>query len=284
MIAAATCFAILDTTGKYLTQTYHVLEVAWGRYFFSGATMLLLMPRYGVVRPFVSRRPGLQVVRALLLMVVSIMFFTAVSYLPLVDMIAITYAAPLILTGLAHFVLHERVGPRRWTAVAVGFIGVLVVIRPGFAGMHWASLLALVMAAGNACYMLMTRMLAGIDPAMTTLYYTGLVGALGMTLIVPFVWTGPTLEDWLLLAVMGLGAAVGHYLLILAYNRAQASVLAPYSYASMISIVILGYLVFGTFPDAMTILGTTIIIGSGIYIFTREAYLRRVAREAQTPK
>jgi drug/metabolite transporter (DMT)-like permease len=277
-LAAIVNFSCLDTLAKHMTRDYHVMQIAWGRYLFSALFLLALVPRYGLWKPLRSRRPWFQVMRALLLAVVSVMFFTSVSFLPLADVTAIGFVAPLILTGLAHFVLAEKVGVRRWAAIFVGFCGVLVIIRPGFDVMHWAVFVVLAMAASNAVYQLATRMLAGVDSAQTTIFYTGIVGAIAFSLFVPFFWTPPSLAGWLSMMALGLFGGLGHYLLIQAFALAPASLLAPFTYTAIVWVTILGYLVFGDFPDAWTMAGAAIVIASGIYVFYREAYLRRVGR------
>jgi drug/metabolite transporter (DMT)-like permease len=271
-------FACLDTLSKYMTGDFHVIQIAWGRYLFSSVFLLVLVPRYGAVRPLRSARPWFQIIRAGLLAAVSLMFFTAVSYLPLVDVTAIGFLAPLILTGLGHFVLRERVGVRRWLAIMVGFVGVLVIIRPGFSTFHWAMVIALAMAASNALYQLATRMLAGVDSAQTTIFFTNLVGTVGFSLMIPFFWTPPGLLGWVALAALGFLGGLGHYLLIQAFADAPVSMLAPFTYTAIVWVTISGYLVFDQLPDLWTIVGAAVIIGSGIYVLYREAYLRRVGR------
>ena len=277
-LATVLIFACLDTLSKYMTDELHVIQIAWGRYLFSSVFLLVLVPRYGAIRPLRSARPWFQIVRAALLAAVSLMFFTAVSYLPLVDVTAIGFLAPLILTGLGHFVLRERVGIRRWMAITVGFVGVLVIIRPGFSAFHWAVLIALAMAASNALYQLATRMLAGVDSAQTTIFFTNLVGTVGFSLLIPFFWTPPGLFGWVSLAALGFLGGLGHYLLIQAFAYAPVSMLAPFSYTAIVWVTISGYLVFHQLPDLWTVIGAAIIIGSGIYVLYREAYLRRVGR------
>jgi drug/metabolite transporter (DMT)-like permease len=277
-LATVFSFACLDTLAKHMTRDYHVMQIAWGRYVFSAAFLLVLVPRYGFRGPIRSARPWFQVMRALLLAVVSLLFFTSVSYLPLADVTAIGFVAPLILTGLAHFVLKERVGVRRWAAIFIGFLGVLVIIRPGFDVVHWAVFITLAMAAINAVYHLATRMLAGVDSAQTTIFYTGLVGAICFSLFVPFFWKSPDLTGWIGMIALGLLGGLGHYLLIQAYALAPASLLAPYTYTAIVWVTIMGYLAFGDFPDLWTMMGAAIIIGSGVYVFYREAYLRRIGR------
>src|SRR5262249_9509958 len=161
----------------------------------------------------------------------------------------------LILTGLGHFVLHERVGVRRWAAITVGFVGVLVIIRPGFTEFHWAVAIALAMAASNALYRLATRMLTGIDRAQTTRFFTNLLGTVGFSLMIPFFWTPPGLWGWVGLAVLGFMGGLGHYLLIQAFAYAPVSMLAPFSYTAIIWVTISGYLVFHQLPDVWTVVG-----------------------------
>jgi drug/metabolite transporter (DMT)-like permease len=277
-LAAIFIFACLDTLAKYMTRDFHVMQIAWGRYVFSSVFLLVLVPRYGLVRPLRSARPWFQVMRAALLAVVSLMFFTAVSFLPLAEVTAIGFVAPLILTGLGHFVLGERVGVRRWLAILVGFVGVLVVIRPGVGVVHWAAFVALAMAASNAVYQLATRMLAGVDSPQTTIFFTNLAGSIGFSLLIPFFWTSPGLTGWISMAVLGFMGGLGHYLLIQAFGRAPVSMLAPYAYTAILWVTISGYLVLDQLPDLWTVIGAAIIIASGIYVFYREAYLRRLGR------
>jgi drug/metabolite transporter (DMT)-like permease len=277
-LATIFIFASLDTLAKYMTRDFHVVQIAWGRYVFSSVFLLVLVPRYGLVRPLRSARPWFQIMRAMLLAAVSLMFFTAVSYMPLVNVTAIGFAAPLILTALGHFVLGERVGLRRWLAILVGFTGVLVIIRPGVDVVHWAAIMALAMAASNAVYQLATRMLAGVDSPQTTIFFTNIAGSIGFSFVVPFFWTSPGLFGWLSLATLGFMGGLGHYLLIQAFGHAPVSILAPYAYTAILWVTISGYLVFGQLPDLWTIVGAAIIIASGIYVFYREAYLRRVGK------
>jgi drug/metabolite transporter (DMT)-like permease len=271
-------FTCLDTLAKYMTGDVHVVQIAWGRYLFSSVFLLVLVPRYGAVRPLRSARPWFQIMRAGLLAAVSLMFFSAISYMPLVNVTAIGFLAPLILTGLGHFVLRERVGIRRWLAIMVGFIGVLVIIRPGFTEFHWAVVIALGMAASNALYQLATRMLAGVDSAQTTIFFTNLVGTVAFSLMIPFFWTPPGLWGWVGLAVLGFMGGLGHYLLIQAFAFAPVSMLAPFAYTAIVWVTISGYLVFNQLPDMWTVIGAAIIIASGIYVFYREAYLRRIGK------
>jgi drug/metabolite transporter (DMT)-like permease len=274
-VCSVLSFAGLDTIAKYLTADYHVMQITWGRYVFHAAFLVLLMPRHGILRPMRSARPIFQLVRATLLVVVTWMFFTSIFYLPLAEATAIAFTTPLFVTGLAHLLRQDQVGVRRWSAVLAGFVGVLVIIRPGLGVMHWAAFIVLLMALLNALYHLATRMLTGVDPTQTTIFYTGIVGALAMSAIVPFFWRAPDALGWALLVSVGFFGGLGHYLLIRAYEYALPSTLAPYSYTQIVWITGLGYAVFGDFPDAFTLAGTAIIVASGVYVFYRETVLRR---------
>ncbi len=272
------CFSGLDTLAKLMTREFDVVQIAWGRYVFHAAFLAVLMPRHGIVRPLRSTRPWLQFARAALLAFVTFLFFTSIRFLPLAEATSIAFMTPLFVTALAHLVLKEKVGVRRWTAVAIGFVGVLIVIRPGLGVVHWAAFIALAMAFCNAFYHLATRFLAGIDPPHTTIFYTGLVGAFLLSLVVPFVWRTPDLVGWTEMIAIGFLGGLGHYLLIRAYHLAPASLLAPYTYLQIVLITFLGYVVFGDLPDGWTIAGALVIVASGIYVFYREATLRRQGR------
>ena len=277
-MGASFSFACMDTLAKHLASSVHIVEVTWGRYFFSLLFLGLLFGRGAERRPTASARPLFQIIRSTILLGVTLLFFTGISYLPLVDAVAIGHTTPLIITALASLALGESVGPRRWAAVGIGFVGVLIVMRPGLGVMHWAAFVMLGAAILNALYHLSTRVLAGVDKPETTIVYTGLVGAVVLTVSVPFFWTRPDTWDWIELGACGFFGFLGHYLLAMAYARAPASTLAPYTYIITIWLGLLGYIVFGHIPDIWTVIGCAIIVGSGLYIYHREAQLRRVAR------
>jgi drug/metabolite transporter (DMT)-like permease len=206
------------------------------------------------------------------------MFFIAIQTMQLAEVQAIAFIAPLLVTALAALILGERVGPRRWLAVAAGLVGVAVILRPGSGLLHWAAFFAVAQAVINALFHLTTRAIAAHDPPQLTFVYTATVGAVVATPFVPMVWVWPTATDWLLMGVTGLAGALGHLFMILALRRAEASSLAPYMYLQLPWITFLGWMMFGHLPDSWTILGAAIVIGSGIYVYSRERYLRRVGR------
>ncbi|MBI3507248.1 MAG: DMT family transporter [Proteobacteria bacterium] len=268
------CFGVLDTVAKYLTREYHPLQVVWGRYFFQVVVILPFIYRRGLRRSFATNRPGLQIGRAVLISLITFMFFTTLRYLPLVDAQAISFTMPLILTAIAFFFFGEKVGPRRWAAVTVGFVGVLLVIRPTGDSMHWAALLCLACAALNACFHLMTRALASSDSPDIGIAISGVVGAAIFSATVPFVWRTPDMAAWLLLASMGAFGTMGHYCLSRAYIYARASVIAPYVYVQMVWVALFGFALFGDVPSPATLAGTAVVVAAGIYVFYRERKLK----------
>jgi len=180
------------------------------------------------------------------------------------------YAAPLMVTALAAPMLGERVGPRRWAGVLIGFAGALIILRPGTSAMQLAVLLPLGAAAMYALYQVTTRMLAGSDSASTTIIYTASVGVVVMSALVPFFWTAPSPEQWGLLVLTGVFGGLGHFTLIKAFEAAPAATVTPFGYSSLIWATLWGFLVFGDLPDLWTITGAGVIVGSGLYIFHRE--------------
>jgi drug/metabolite transporter (DMT)-like permease len=280
-LTAGLLFTSLDTIAKYLTREYSIFQVAWARYTFAVVAMMALVPPAYRRRPLASAWPALQLLRSTLLAGVTLMFFLAVSHLPLADVTAVSFATPLIVTALGALVLGETVGVRRWTAVFIGFCGVLIIVRPT-GTVHWAVFVTLAMAAGNAVFQILTRVASRYDSPHTSASYTAIVGAIVLTAAAPFVWKTPDLLGWVLHVLIGLAGGVGHYALASAYNQAPASTLAPFTYLQLVWITIAGLVVFGDFPDGWTILGAAIVVASGIYVFYREARRRREAAGTQS--
>ncbi len=235
MCGAVGCFSFLDASAKYLGRHMDMLEVIWARYTF--AFLLALIVYNPLSRPGLMRtaRPGLQIGRSILLLGSTGLNFFALKYLPLDQALAITFSTPFFVAALAGPVLGEWVGPRRWAAIGVGFIGVLVVTRPGFGAVHPAALLSTGAALCYAAYALTTRILARSDSNQTTLFYSNLVGAIVMLPAVLVVGTLP--ENFLIGALMvatGALASIGHFLLIVAHRLAPASVLSPFIYSQLV--------------------------------------------------
>ena len=188
--------------------------------------------------------------------------------------LTLAFVAPLITTALSPFFLKENVGIRRWSAVLIGFIGSLIVIRPGFLEFNLATIAALGTGCFYGIYLIITRKLHSTDSPLLTLLLTGVVGVIIGSFFVPIVWINPTSTQWLWLSVMGIFACLGHILLIYSLRYADASKLAPFGYFEIIPNVILGYYVFKDFPDIWTFIGLGIIATSGIYIFRREIAIK----------
>jgi drug/metabolite transporter (DMT)-like permease len=275
MLLTMCLFVAADATAKVLTRSYPVIEVTWGRFLFHALLLLpLLVTRRSAV--FRTSRPRLQLTRTFLQIGSTVIYFLAIAVLPLATAATIAFAQPLLVTVLSVPILGEKVGPRRWAAVAVGFIGVLIVIRP--AGIvQWAAMLPLGTAACSAFYSLATRLVARADPVQVSLFYTAAGGLVLASVAVPFVWQPPDLTGWLLMALTGILAGTGHYCIIHAFQRAPASVLAPFTYTQLLWATGLGYLVFGDLPDGWTVVGGLVIVGSGLYVFYRESVRRREA-------
>lgn len=270
MLAAMAVVPLMDGVAKHLSATFAVLQVVWARYFFH---LLILLPlvlwRHGA-GALLLRNPWPQLLRGGFLLGSTILFFAAIAVMPIADALALVFVAPLVVTALSPLLLGERVGPRRWTAVSLGFVGVLVILRPGVSAFHTGMLLALGAGTVYAFYSLATRRLSGSAPPLVTLTYTALLGAMVMSVVVPAVWTPPGTLDLLWMVLMGALAAFGHFLVIKSFEHAEASLLAPLGYSEIVMATIVGYLAFGDFPDAWTWAGIVIVIASGVYVSMRE--------------
>ena len=276
LVGATLCFACIDASAKFLNRTNSPMQTLTVRYL--GAFLLvacLLNPatRPGILR---TRRPKLQIARGLGLVAASVCLFTALKYLPLTATTSITFSAPLLVAVLARPLLRETLGRRRIAAVLAGFLGVLIVTQPWGGSFHPAMGLALLCAGITALYTIATRMLAISDSPETTMFYTGLVGAVAVAPVVPFVWKTPTSPGpWLAMTTMSIFGSLGHWLLILAHKKAPASVVAPFFYAQLIWAVAFAALVFDEVPDGWTLLGGGIVMTSGLYLLYWERQHQR---------
>ena len=217
-----------------------------------------------------SEQPKLQLLRGIILLTANILFFYSISVISLAKALTLAFIHPLIVTSLSPFLLGEKVGIKKWTAVLIGFIGALIVIRPGIVEFNYASLAAFGTGVCYGFYLMITRKLSTSDNPLLTLLLTGVVGAVIGTFIVPVVWVNPTFTEWSLLALMGVFACLGHLFLILSLKYADASKLAPFGYFEIVTNIMLGYYFFDDFPNYWTWFGLTIIICSGVYISLRE--------------
>lgn len=272
MLVAMAVLPFLDVLAKTLgNQGVPVVQIVWARMAFGAVMTLPLALRVGGVQAAVPDRPVMHALRAGLLIGTTGFFFQALRTLPIADALAIFFVQPLVITMFSPLILGERVGRRRWAAVALGFAGVLIIIRPGFQTFDIGMAYALLAGASLAFYMLMTRRISGQADAMVTTFHTSLLGGAMMTgLVLVLGWQAVTGLQWAMLVGVGLVATVGHFLIVKAYDNAEASLLAPLGYAEMIMAVVLGWVFFGDFPDGWTFLGLGILIGSTLYISMRE--------------
>ena len=267
---------IMDGFAKYLSAELPVLQITWARYFFTVVFIFPLMLFFFKKYLVWTDKPKLQLIRGLILLTANISFFYSISVISLPKALTLAFVAPLVVTAFSPFFLGETVGYRRLAAVIIGFIGSLVVIRPGFLEINLASLAALGTGIMYGFYLIITRKLSTSDNPLLTLLLTGVVGAIIATIFMPFVWVSPTFNQWSIMAAIGLFACIGHLFIILSLKFADASKLAPFSYFEIVTNIIIAYYFFGDFPDSWTILGLFIIVFSGIYISRRENIVKNI--------
>ena len=278
IVLSMACFSVLNGLSKLLIQHYAVSQAIWARYVFSFVLMLaVFLPGLGP-NLFRVRRLGNQVVRGLLLFFSSYLYFHGLVYLPLSTAAAISLSSPIIVTALSVPFLGEPVGARRWAAVGVGFLGAMVVVRPGSSGFDWHALLIIASTTCSAFYQLYTRRYGQHERPEASATIATIVGTLASTPFLPFEWKLPAgLGDTGLFVALGALAGVGHYFLTRAYSDAPAAVIAPFNYVQLVGAAIIGYLLFAEVPDAWTWAGATVIVASGLYIGHRERVRRREA-------
>ena len=271
MLGAMLVLPFLDVVAKFLgQQNVPIIEIVWARLFFGMVMTAPLVWKIDGARSLIPQRPIIHTIRASFLIAATGLFFWALKFQSIADTLAIFFVQPLVITVLSPFVLGEKVGVRRWLAVAVGFMGTLIIIRPGFQNLNPGVFMALGAGTSLALYMLLTRRIAGSTGAMTTTFLTSLAGAVLTSIAVVFVWQAPTPQQWLLFLLLALIATFGHYLIVGAYDFAEASLLAPLGYTEMIMAVVAGWYFFGDFPDKWTFVGVGILIACAIYISYRE--------------
>lgn len=271
ILGAMFILPFLDVCAKFLGQQgVPVMQTVWARMAFSAVLTLPFAMRETTVSGLWPDRPVFHLIRGSLIAAATFCFFAALNYLPIADTLAIFFVQPILVVILSAVVLHEHVGPRRWFAVLVGFIGVLVIIRPGFKEFNSGVLLALGAGLCFASYIIMTRKVSGQASAMMTTFHSSLMATLVLTALLPFVWRHVTLDQWLLLGLLGLIAVVGHYMMTRAFDSAEASLLAPFAYAEMVMAIVCGWWFFGDLPDFWTYVGVGILMACALYISWRE--------------
>jgi drug/metabolite transporter (DMT)-like permease len=275
-LVALFMFSTQDAMTKILIRDFDAAQFVMVRFWvFALFATVLAARRGGVVAAAKAKRPLLQIGRCVLLVVEIAVFATGLRYLGLADMHATFATFPLMATAMAPFLLGERVGWRRWSAVVVGFVGALIIIRPGMGVFQPVVLIPLASALMFALYHIMTRLGAQADSAYTSLLYLGWVGAIFSTPFGIMAWKPPTAEAWMYMAALSVTGLIAHMLLILALEYAPASTLQPLNYILLVWATLMGYLLFGQLPDGLTLIGGAVIVSSGLFVMFRERVRKR---------
>ena len=265
---------VMDAFAKYLSSSMDVLQITWARYFFTVVFTLTLMLFFYRQSLVWTKKPALQLIRGLIFVFSTYLFFYAISEISLPKALTLAFVAPICVTALSPFFLDERVGLKRWTAVSLGFIGTLIVIRPGFIEFNLATFAALGNGICYGFYLIITRKLSTSDNSLLTLLFSGVVGTIIISFFLPSVWVNPTINQWFMMAIIGFIASVAHLFIILSLKYADASKLAPLGYTEIITNILISYYFFNELPDNWTYLGLFIIVLSGLYISKRELNLK----------
>ena len=263
ILGAVFCFTLSDAMAKWLGQSMPATQINWIRYLVFVPFALALMPRGGAGRVRV-KQPGLQVLRGLLLAGSALLYVLAIQTMPLAEANSVGFVSPLLITALSVVLLGEVVRPARWAAIVVGLLGVLVIVRPGTEAFQPAALLVVASSSAWAVAVVLTRRMAGHDPTATTLLWSAVGGLVAMTAVLPWGWAWPRAADWGLGVALGLVASGGQYLMVQAYRFAPASLLAPFSYSSLLWSMLLGWALFGALPDVWTLAGAVVIVAAGL--------------------
>ena len=274
-LSAMLLFGLMDAASKFLSARYPTAQIIWLRYVFTIPMVLAFLAPRGIGRSLRTARPGLQLLRSCLLVLEIGLVVWCFGRMPLADVHALLALTPLAVTALSVPLLGERVGPRRWAAVAVGFAGVLVILRPGVGVVQPAALVALASVLLYGLYQVLTRMVGRTDAAETSLLWQLLVGAALASLAVPFAWRTPEPQHWPLFLLVAALGGVAHWAMIRALQLAPAAVIQPFTYTVLLWAVAIGYLAFGDLPDLWTVLGGSAIVAAGVYTALREHRLRR---------
>ena len=264
--------SVVDTVCKVFTKDLHSIQLVWG-YFVGinltlGVFFLFKGEKFSNLRR--TERPLLQIIRPAFLVCSISSLFIGLTYLPIAEATVIGFVAPLFITALSVPILKEHVDIHRWSAVVIGLVGVIIIIRPGGDLWHLASVMPLLGALFFALFQIITRLLAATERTHTTLFYTGLGGLAWSSLIVPFVWVTPSITHIFVFLSTGAMGAMAHLCMISAFDRAEASLLAPYNYTKLIWVSVLGYLIFNDVPSLDMWIGAIIIVSAGFYVLYRE--------------
>lgn len=270
--AAVFLFASSDALSKYLTNFYPVVMVLWVRYIVHVLLILAALRPPSLTTLITTQHPKLQIIRGLCMANTNLMFISALHYIPLAEGTAIIYLSPLLVTAMSGPLLGERITRMQWLAVAIGFIGVLLIVRPGGSMFHPVALLALGAAFSFSLYQVITRKLNHTDKSSITNFISGLVCVIVTSLLLPFFWKTPTLHFALLMVLLGISALVSHLLMTKAYQHAKPSTLAPFSYTQLLFAGLIGYLFFDQIPDLMGLIGMLVIVVGGLLIYSKLSY------------
>lgn len=270
MLSGIAAFAVMDALVKWLTADYPVPLVVALRSWFGLPLLFLLVQFEGGVRALKTHRPLVHVARYTLVLALSFSFFWGLSQMKLIDAVALSFAAPIFVAALSAPLLQEPVGWHRWAAIGIGFVGVLVMLRPGMGVFQWASIVVLGSALAYALLMITTRAFKSTESTAALMFYPGLGMSLTGIVIAPFFWVTPNLGDLGLFALAGMFGSVGIMCLTNAFRLAPVALVSPFEYSALIWAAVLGFLMWGELPDGPTLVGAIIVAVSGLYIFYRE--------------
>ncbi|HCS64994.1 MAG TPA: EamA/RhaT family transporter [Cellvibrio sp.] len=277
-------FACMDSTTKYLTIHYNVPFVVAMRYIVHFLLMVMILAPRHSPQLIHTQRTGLVIARAVVLTIASLCMGMALHRMPLAETTAINFLAPTLVALLAGSILGEKIGGWGWAAIVTGFIGVLLIARPGGGLDALGIMFALGAAAANATYQLLSRLLASTEKAIALLFYTALIGSIIFGIALPWFWENdaPSKLELILLLSMGISGGLGHYLFTLAYRHAPASMLAPMTYLQLIWAGLLGWIIFGTIPDNMSLMGMAVVAASGLIIAFKSRFTKAVPAKAES--
>ena len=264
--------SIVDTICKFFTKDLHAIQIVWGYLIGINVTLWIFFFLKGekLSKLVKSKKLVLQIIRPAFLICSISSLFIGLTYLPIAEATAIGFVAPLFITALSVPILKEKVGIHRWSAVMFGFLGVIIIVRPGTEFWHIASIMPLLGAFFFALFQIFTRLLSTTENTYTTLFYTGIGGLGWSSLMVPFVWSPMLRIHFFVFFSIGIMGAIAHLCMISAFDRAEASFLAPYNYTKLLWVTVLGYIIFGDIPSLEMWLGAFIIVSAGFYVFSRE--------------
>ena len=271
-ITAIFLISIVDTICKFFTKDLHAIQIVWGYLIGINVTLWIFFFLKGkkLSKLVKSKKLVLQIIRPAFLICSISSLFIGLTYLPIAEATAIGFVAPLFITALSVPILREKVGIHRWSAVVFGFLGVIIIVRPGTEFWHIASIMPLLGAFFFALFQIFTRLLSTTENTYTTLFYTGIGGLGWSSLMVPFVWSPMLRIHFFVFFSIGIMGAIAHLCMISAFDRAEASFLAPYNYTKLLWVAVLGYIIFGDIPSLEMWLGAFIIVSAGFYVFSRE--------------